>query len=389
MEMVKRCIGYIAQHFLDWQQFHSLLLLSMSSAQSSSFNPSHQSPYRICLDGAWWRGLVLTGALAAAALSLGGTTWVKATGLSGLTLAILFGLLAGNTIFPHMASQTGAGVDFSKNRLLRAGIVLYGVRVTFQQIGDVGLAGLLIDILMIAGTFTLALQLGTRVFGLDRQTATLIGAGSAICGAAAVMGTAPVIKAPAHKVAVAVATVVVFGTLAMFLYPVLQTLLQLPEHVYGVYAGSTIHEVAQVVVAGKAIGEYAASSAVIEKMLRVMMLAPFLLLLVRVPGMRDPQRAAGSVTIPWFAVLFIVACGVHSTGRIPAPAVDLLVQLDNILLAMAMAALGLRTQVSAIRAAGARPLLLAACLFAFLVIGGLGINLGVHWLFGATAVPLA
>lgn len=359
----------------------------MSSSPSSLLQPSSHHAW---LDAAWWRGLALTGALAATALWLASTAWVSATGLSALTLAILFGLLAGNTIFPHIASQTGSGVDFSKNRLLRAGIVLYGFRVTFQQIGDVGLAGALIDVLMIAGTFTLALQLGTRVFGLDRQTATLIGAGSAICGAAAVMGTAPVIKAPAHKVAVAVATVVVFGTLAMFLYPVLQTLLQLPEHLYGVYAGSTIHEVAQVVVAGKAVGEHAASSAVIEKMLRVMMLAPFLLLLIRLPGMRDPEAASGSsVTIPWFAVLFIVACGIHSTGRVPAPAVDLLVKLDNILLAMAMAALGLRTQVSAIRAAGVRPLLLAACLFAFLVIGGLGINLGVHWLFGTTAAPLA
>ncbi|HVL08213.1 MAG TPA: YeiH family protein [Burkholderiaceae bacterium] len=361
----------------------------MSSAHSPVIVPASPSARRAWLDGTWWRGLALTGGLAATALWLASTPWVSATGLSALTLAILFGLLAGNTVFPRLASQTGAGVDFSKNRLLRAGIVLYGFRVTFQQIGDVGLAGALIDVLMIAGTFTLALQLGTRVFGLDRQTATLIGAGSAICGAAAVMGTAPVIKAPAHKVAVAVATVVVFGTLAMFLYPVLQTLLQLPEHLYGVYAGSTIHEVAQVVVAGKAVGEQAASSAVIEKMLRVMMLAPFLLLLIRLPGMRDAQTASGNVAIPWFAVLFIVACAIHSTGRMPAAVVDLLVQLDNILLAMAMAALGLRTQASAIRAAGIRPLLLAACLFAFLVIGGLGINLGVHWLFGVTTAPLA
>ena len=333
--------------------------------------------------------MVLTAVLATVALGLAAIPALSGTGLSALTLAILLGMLAGNTFFPRLASRTAAGVDFSKSRLLRAGIVLYGFRVTFQQISDVCAAGVVVDTLMIVTTFTLALQLGTRIFGLDRQTATLIGAGSAICGAAAVMGTAPVIHAPAHKTAVAIATVVVFGTIAMFLYPLLQTILQLPEQRYGMYVGSTLHEVAQVVVAGNAGGEQAASTAVIEKMLRVMMLAPFLLLLARLPGLRTTQETAGDVAIPWFALWFLVACGVHSTGLIPAVAIDWLIRLDNVLLTMAMAALGLHTQVRAIRDAGPRPLLLAACLFVFLVIGGLGINLGVHWLFQITAALLA
>src|SRR5690606_39395911 len=112
-----------------------------------------------------------------------------------------------------------------------------------------------------------------------RETAMLIGAGSAICGAAAVMATEPVVRAQAHKVSVAVATVVVFGTAGMFLYPWLYPHLGLGEHAFGVYAGSTIHEVAQVVVAGRAVGDAAGAAAVIVKMLRVMLLAQFLLVL--------------------------------------------------------------------------------------------------------------
>ena len=240
---------------------------------------------------------------------------------------------------------------------------------------------------MLLGTFILAVQLGKRVFKLDEQTTILIGAGSSICGAAAVMATEPVIKAQAHKVSVAVATVVVFGTLSMFAYPILFEYMGLSEHAYGIFVGSTIHEVAQVVAAGTAVSANAADTAVIEKMLRVMMLAPFLVGLsfwqskkhanINAPG---GEQKAG-ITIPWFAVLFIVASGVHSLSVIPQVATSAVVWFDNILLTIAMVALGLRTHVGAIRQAGIKPLLLALCLFLFLTLGGYVINIGIAELF--------
>lgn len=336
---------------------------------------------------AWWLGTALAGAIAAAGLLVAETPWASGLGLSALTLAIVFGIVAGNTFFPSIASTTGIGVDFSKNKLLRAGIILYGLRITFQQIGDVGIEGVLIAALVLCCTFVLAVQLGTRVFKLDRDTSMLIGAGSSICGAAAVMATEPVLRAPAHKVSVAVATVVVFGTLAMFLYPVVYPHLGFAsEQAFGVFAGSTIHEVAQVVAAGKAVGAGAESTAVIEKMLRVMMLAPFLLLLstgLRKRGDAVQGGAAKSrITIPWFALLFVLVSAINSLDLLPASLVNALIQLDTVLLAMAMAALGLRTHVGAIRQAGVKPLLLAATLFAFLTVGGYWINVGVTRLLG-------
>ena len=336
---------------------------------------------------AWWKGLLLAATIAAAGMALAQSSWARQWGLSALTLAIVLGIGVGNSVFPKIAAQTGAGVDFSKSTLLRLGIILYGFRVTFQQIAGVGWPGLVIDVVMIASVFTLALQLGTRVFRLDRDTAMLIGAGSAICGAAAVLATEPVVRGQAHKVSVAVATVVVFGTLGMFVYPLLYPHLGVGEHAYGVYAGSTIHEVAQVVVAGRAIGEHAAAAAVIEKMLRVMLLAPFLLLLSawlrrRTSADGSAGAGAGKLVIPWFAVLFVAVSGLHSLQWLPPALVDALVRLDTVLLAMAMAALGLRTHVGAVRQAGMRPLLLATCLFAFLVGGGWLVNVGVSRLFG-------
>jgi uncharacterized integral membrane protein (TIGR00698 family) len=222
------------------------------------------------------------------------------------------------------------------------------------------------------------------LFKLDRNTALLIGAGSSICGAAAVMAAAPVVRGRAEQVTVAVSTVVVFGTLAIVLYPVLYRvnlqwhLLDASPPSFGLYAGSTIHEVAQVVAAARAISPQAADTAVITKMVRVMMLAPVLLFLSACLK-RERQasagwQSAGRVTIPWFAFAFIGVVALNSAALLPHAVTEQATEAGTTLLAMAMAALGLTTHVSAIRRAGVKPLLLAALLFAWLVIGGAAIN---------------
>ncbi len=337
-------------------------------------------------------GLVLTGLVAGAAIGLGTLPALQARGLSALTLAIVLGIALGNTVYPAVAEPTAPGVGWAKQWLLRAGIVLYGVRLTFQDIGQVGMTGVLIDALVLGSTFALAAWAGTRWLGLERNTALLIGAGSAICGAAAVMAADPVVRGRSEQVTVAVATVVVFGTLAMFAYPLLYQLnlshawVALNEQQYGLLTGSTVHEVAQVVAAGRAVSPAAADTAVIAKMVRVMMLAPFLLglslLLARTPAAGGRAALLPRIAVPWFAFGFVAVVGVNSLRWLPAPVITLMVQLDTLLLAMAMAALGLTTHVSALRRAGVKPLLLAGGLAVWLLVGGLGINLGVQALTG-------
>lgn len=320
-------------------------------------------------------GLLLAGCLATIALILAAVPRIQGWGLSALTLAIVLGIVLGNTFFSRVAGYAGPGVDFAKSRLLRLGIILYGFRLTLSDVASVGVSGVLIAAVMVILVFGLSVWLGTRVLKLDRESAMLIGAGSAICGAAAVMATEPVLKAQAHKVSVAVATVVVFGTLSMVLYPVMYPLLGLSPHAYGLYVGSTVHEVAQVVVAGSAISQDAADTAVIEKLLRVMMLAPFLFVLSVMQDRTNSRNGESSaIVVPWFAVVFLVVIGFNSLGLLPAPWLHVIQKVDVALLATAMAALGLRTQLSAIRQAGPKPLLLALMLFVVLVVGGLAVN---------------
>lgn len=338
-------------------------------------------------DTRWWIGMLLVIVLAGIAIALSKLPIMQTAQFSSLTIGIVVGIIVGNSVFSRIATRTDVGVDYAKSILLKAGIILFGFRITFAQVAGVGWSGLLTDIVMLSGTFILAVQLGKRVFKLDEQTTILIGAGSSICGAAAVMATEPVIKAQAHKVSVAVATVVVFGTFSMFAYPIMFEYMGVSEHAYGIFVGSTIHEVAQVVAAGTAVSANAADTAVIEKMLRVMMLAPFLVGLSFWQSKKHANiNAQGSeqksgITIPWFAVLFIVASGVHSLSVIPQGTTNAIVWFDNILLTIAMVALGLRTHVGAIRQAGIKPLLLAGCLFLFLTLAGFAINIGIAQLF--------
>lgn len=347
-------------------------------------------------------GLILTLALGLGALLLARQPAVQGWGLSALTLAIVAGIFIGNTVFAPVERLAAPGVGVAKQTLLRAGIVLYGLRLTFQDIAAVGTAGLVVDALVVAITFVLALQLGTRWLGLSRRQAALIGAGSAICGAAAVLATAPVVASAhaardeghhesplADQVAVAVATVVVFGTLAMFTYPALYAALAhwgwaVSPEAFGLYTGATVHEVAQVVAAGRAISPDAAATAVIAKMLRVMMLAPFLVILAGLfasggagnggnganGGNAAGRGAAVLRAFPWFALGFVALAGFNSLDLLPQAVKGGLIVADDLLLATAMGALGLTTRFSAIRRAGPRPLLLAGLLALWLVAGG-------------------
>lgn len=330
-------------------------------------------------------GLVLALLLAAAATWLGNLPSVAALGLGALTLAIVAGIVAGNTFYSRFAGMCNPGVMLAKQQLLRVGIILYGFRLTFQQIADVGVSGVVIDMLTLGSTFLLACWLGRRVFGLDRDTVWLIGAGSSICGAAAILATEPVLKADASKVAVAIATVVIFGTLAIFLYPFLYTLAaaHLPAVTptsWGIFTGSTMHEVAQVVAAGHAVSPETENAAVIAKMLRVMMLAPFLLLLSARVRQSAPTGGQGRLNFPWFALIFIAVALFNSLNVLPQSLVHTLNQLDNMVLATAMAALGLTTQFRSLKQAGLKPLLLGLVVFIWLIVGGGLINLGIQHL---------
>lgn len=360
--------------------------MSRSSANSSTL--SLPSPLAGLLPG-----LLLSALLAAAGMALSETAWLQGHGFSALTLAIVLGMVVGNLMPGGWHAVAAPGTNLSKQRLLRLGVVLYGFRLTVQDIGHVGIAGVLIDALILGSTFTIACLAGSRWLKLDPKTSMLIGVGSSICGAAAVIAAEPVVRGRAEQVTVAVATVVVFGTIAIFAYPMLYALNEQWGFIlggqtgFGIYAGSTVHEVAQVVAIGKSIGPEAADTAVIAKMVRVMMLAPFLVCIAAWLARRPDNTRANAehhkskAMVPWFAFGFVAVVLFNSLRLLPSATSDLINVIDTALLATAMAALGVSTRVSAIRQAGVKPLMLALVLFAWLVIGGALINhMALAWL---------
>lgn len=334
-------------------------------------------------NNSWLRllpGLGLTLGVAFLALLLGNLPWSARFGISTLTLAIVLGMILGNTVNPAASTIFQEGVTFSKGPLLRTGIILYGFHLTWQQLLGVGGQGLIGAGLMLVSTFLLAQALG-RLLRVDPQTTALIGAGSSICGAAAVLATEPTVRARPGQVAVAMATVVLFGTIAIFLYPAMNALHLWPfaGQTFGIYIGSSVHEVAQVVAAGKAISPEVADAAVTTKLIRVMLLGPFLLLLAlwwqrtslsTSTTRADASAQRGPIPIPWFAFGFVAVSLLNSLHVIPTSLVGSLLTLDTLLLSMAMAALGLTTRFATLKQAGVRPLLLGGLLMVWLVVGG-------------------
>lgn len=319
---------------------------------------------------------ILLPIIAALALGLASLEPIAKMGLSALPLAIILGMIRGH--FDHRTPGTRdlRFTLFCQQRLLRGGIVLFGFSLSLEQIFAVGWQALLLDAVTIFTIFTVGTWIGIRFFRLHRDVAILTSAGSAICGAAAVLATEAVLKPRQQHVSVAVATVVLFGTLAMFSYPLIYQFAGMSQQAFGIYIGSTVHEVAQAVAAGESISGETLQMAVVVKLIRVMMLAPFILLLSSgLNRSAEGKTHSRKIMIPWFVFGFIAATALNSLLAIPEPLLHLLKLLSQFCLALAMAALGLQTRWITIKQAGPKPLLLALILFLMLMFGGYFLNL--------------
>ncbi|WP_024851230.1 YeiH family protein [Hydrogenovibrio kuenenii] len=321
-------------------------------------------------------GILLVALFAIAAHTIAQTGFITHLGLSPLIVGILLGAIYGNTLHQHIPQEWHAGIHFSARKILRLAIVLYGFAITLQEIASIGWQGILLATTVVTTILTVGYFIGTKILKMEPETALLTSAGSGICGAAAVLAMEPVTKAQGHQTAVAVATVVVFGTLSMFLYPVLDGLhlFQLGDEAKGLYFGSTIHEVAQVVGASSILPSDAQDYAVIEKMTRVLMIVPAILVVGWLMSRKKSTSQTGGSSlvssIPWFAVGFLAVAAFNSLNLLPHEMVSSIHELDTFLLTMAMVALGMETQVSKMKQVGSSAFILAGILFFILLIGG-------------------
>ncbi|CAM3590961.1 hypothetical protein VA7868_02742 [Vibrio aerogenes CECT 7868] len=327
-------------------------------------------------------GILVTLFMALISFQISSLPFCKTYQLSPLVICIVLGMLIGNLLHQYIPESCMHGIRFSQQKLLRLGVILYGFFITFQQIAAVGMTGLLTDVLIISTTFVGGTFIGIRLLGLDKETAMLTAVGSSICGAAAILGTEPVVKSKSHQTAIAVATVVIFGTLGMFLYPFIFHIFNITADTMGIYTGATIHEVAQVVAAGNAMGSEIGATSVIVKLTRVMMLAPFLIILSFYLN-RSTKESTGhqaKIVIPWFAILFVAAAGINSAQLLPQALVNSLSQASVLFLSMAMGALGIETNIGKIRGVGLKPIILAGVLWIWLLIGGYGMTMAAQQL---------
>lgn len=336
-------------------------------------------------------GMLFVALFAAAVTRVAAVPAIAGLGISPLIVGIIAGALYGNALRHGMPDSWAAGVNFSARKLLRIAVAFFGLRVSLQEIAQVGAAGFTVSVLVVVSTLVVGTWAGMKLMKLDRDTALLTAAGSAICGAAAVLAFESTLQSKPHKSAMAVGSVVLFGTLSMFLYPLALNAgwLHLDTLGAGLFFGGTIHEVAQVVGAASNVSPEATHIATIVKMTRVMLLVPVLLVIgfwisrARNAGAgQNPSEGKGKIAVPWFALGFLALVVVNSLHVLPDTATRTINMLDTFALTMAMTALGMETRFAQIRAAGPRALATGAILYAWLVGGGLAITLGVERLFG-------
>lgn len=280
--------------------------------------------------------------------------------------AMLFALLIGMAFnFLGEAPPTAAGITFCSRSLLRLGVALLGLRLTFGDVSQLGV----VPIVGVAGMLAITVIGGVvfaRLFRRNTAFGLLTGGSVAICGASAAMAIAAVLPKAHFKdedLLLTVVGVTAMSTLAMIAYPMLFGSLGLTDIEIGYLIGATIHDVAQVVGAGYSVGDTAGDIATFTKLLRVALL-PVVLVAVTLFFRRESGAAVG---LPWFVVAFLILMMARNFLSFPEPVLDLASNVSRFLLVMAISALGVKTSLQQLFAPGVRGLVLIVVDTAFLL----------------------
>jgi uncharacterized integral membrane protein (TIGR00698 family) len=299
-----------------------------------------------------WPGIAVSTLLALAASWMAGGLG-EPLSRNPVLVAMMLGLLLGNAL--QCPEVLRPGLDYTKRILLRLAVVLVGFRVTTALLADLGplpwlIAGteLLVVLLALRG-------LARRCFGLDAGLALLIAAGSAICGAAAILSVAAVLRLKEQQAGIAIALITLSGTVALLLYPVAYLAGWMPaldERWYGVFVGASIYELAQVYGASFAISEEALHAATLVKLGKVLMLLPLLLVLGIMQRRRDAAANLPRPPWPWFIAGFVAVLLFNSSTTVHPQLRQWILEFDQFLFMMVMVALGLTTRLTALKQGG-------------------------------------
>ena len=326
-------------------------------------------------------GVALTGGIAALAIFVGERTPAL---VSVVLLALLAGLVIANARpLPVMLTP---GVDFAARRILRVGVALLGARLTLADVADIGGPSILAVVVTMATAFATVAMAG-RMAGVSPQLGILLGTGTAVCGNSAIAAASPIIDADEREVSYAVATITIFGTIALVLFPIIGRAVGLSDQEFGVWAGLAINDTSQVVAAGSAYSEQALEHATVVKLVRNALMGPILVALTIWMGRRrwpDGRAGAGAPTdagaagsraqgptvsvgtglwrtvrsaVPAFVVAFIVLAAMRSAGLIRPEVADVLGSVSAVAITVAIAGVGLKTRIAELATVGLRPVL--------------------------------
>jgi uncharacterized integral membrane protein (TIGR00698 family) len=286
--------------------------------------------------------------------------------MSPLVAGVVLGAIASNTGLIRV--EFGPGVAFAAKRLLRAGIVLLGLRLSIDEVRDLGIEGAIGVVVVLLVTF-FGVQLIARALGLSDGLGLLVATGYSICGASAVAAMAPLSTADEEETAYAVGLVTLFGTLSIFALPVVGRALGLTTETFGTWSGAAVHDVGQVTATASAYADAALAQATLVKLTRVALLAP-MVFTVGIARRRAPTASAGAATadasdaplrvplVPLFIVGFLATIALRATGWLPSDALATAQDFEQVFLAAGMFGLGAGVRFSRLRRLGGRPLVL-------------------------------
>jgi uncharacterized integral membrane protein (TIGR00698 family) len=336
-----------------------------------SSNPRAENPPATTVAKGWKTlgiallpGLLLTTGIAGTAIFIGQA--VDLESLNPLLISVLMGIGWRQAAGPLNLTQPG--VKFAMKRILRLAVILLGLRLSLAEVMAVGPVGLIIVATSTVSTFYFTCWLGNKL-KIGRRLTQLIAAGTAICGASAVVATNAVVDGSEEDMAYAISTITGFGTLAMLTYPVISNLLALTPEAFGIWSGASVHEVAQVIATAFQAGPVSGKIATVTKLSRVLLIIPIMLSLgwQSRRSMNSPN-ATKSLHTPWFVVLFGLLTLINSFGIVSETIRASILHLNQLLLCMALAAMGLETNLNQLLKIGTKPLYLAGIAWIFLAV---------------------
>lgn len=297
-------------------------------------------------------GILLTMAIAVPGWFLGKQFPI----IGGPVFGILIGILLAFWKRPIFFND---GIKFTSKKLLQSAIILLGFEMNLYNVIKVGSQSLLVMLFTLTAAFTTAWLVG-RALKLQGNVATLIGVGTAICGGSAIAATAPVIKAEDKEIAYSISTIFLFNVAAVFIFPAIGHLINMSDVGFGIWAGTAINDTSSVVAAGYSYSDAAGSLATIVKLTRTLMIIPITLFLAIYTHKKTSHKTNFTISkvFPWFVLGFLAASIISTTNLISPEAGKLIAQFGKFLIVMAMAAIGLNTNIKQLIGNGIRPIIL-------------------------------